>query len=265
MQFLQEFTSENRVHESPFKIKTEKVDFRGNKYDMDENGVLYDRASKVAIGVWESYCRNFSQRPEDIQFYYEHSRYSPQDRHSDTGLIEVSDEADVMTDTVATQDEVSENEIADDHTFHSPIEWNQMVHHSNPADIPDHTLYNQYQNSIQNNEPASQAMQSIHPHWKLLHWASSVHDKLIEQSRQRVIRGNDDKEQDADVIAGLPAAVHFYDTEIEKMERELQILKNRKAQLFSMDQTKLDNLIFRIKVENLHNSDIRKFFDEISF
>ena len=120
----------------------------------------------------------------------------------------------------------------------------------------DSMLYQNQIGLIQGNEFVAQELPNIHPHWSLIFWASSVHDKLVEHLHRRIIIWRDDKEQDA---------VSFYDKGIEKMESEIKTLIKRKETLLYMDQTSLDNLLFRIKIENMDNGDIREFFEKISF
>ena len=273
MQFVQEFTSENREHQPPFKIKTKRVDFRGGKYDMDENGVLYNRFSKEAVGVWDPRLRLFSQGAEDIEFYYEHSLNSPQNCTSDDDLIEVplkadvSDKTEVQVISIATIMAAARDKAA------APFEpefYDVSVanYESEYRKWEEAFLLMLYQNQIgliRGNEFVAQELPNIHPHWSLIFWASSVHDKLAEHLQKRIIIWRDDKEQDADVMCNDADAVSFYDKGIEKMESEIKTLIKRKETLLYMDQTSLDNLLFRIKIENMDNSDIREFFEKISF
>ena len=300
MQFVQEFTSENREHQPPFKIKTKRVDFRGGKYDMDENGVLYNRFSKEAVGVWDPRLRLFSQGAEDIEFYYEHSLNSPQNCTSDDDLIEVPLKADVSNktevqvisiatimaaalDKAAVRDKAEardkaaapfEPEFYDVSVANYESEYRKweeaflltkntaITQSDNTSDL---MLYQNQIGLIRGNEFVAQELPNIHPHWSLIFWASSVHDKLAEHLQKRIIIWRDDKEQDADVMCNDADAVSFYDKGIEKMESEIKTLIKRKETLLYMDQTSLDNLLFRIKIENMDNSDIREFFEKISF
>jgi hypothetical protein len=288
MQFVQEFTSENREHQPPFKIKTKRVDFRGGKYDMDENGVLYNRFNKEAVGVWDPRLRLFSQGAEDIEFYYEHSLNSPQNCTSDDDLIEVPLTADVSDKTEVQVISIATIMAAVRDKTETPFEpefydvsvpkyeseyrkWEeafllmQNTAITQSTNVSDLMLYQNQIGLIQGNEFVAQELPNIHPHWSLIFWASSVHDKLIEQLQQRIIIWRDDKEQDADVMCNDADAVSFYDKGIEKMESEIKTLIKRKDTLLYMDQTSLDNLLFRIKIENMDNSDIREFFEKISF
>jgi len=285
MQFVQEFTSENREHQPPFKIKTKRVDFRGGKYDMDENGVLYNRVSKEAVGVWDPRLRLFLQGAEDIEFYYEHSLNSPRNCTSDDDLIEVplnADKTEVQVISIATiMAEARDKEEARDKAEFYDVssanykseyrKWEEAFllmkdtatpHSVNTSDL---MLYQNQIGLIRGNEFVAQELPNIHPHWSLIFWASSVHDKLIEHLHRRIIIWRDDKEQDADVMCNDEDAVSFYDNGIEKMESEIKTLIKRKEALLYMDQTSLDNLLFRIKIENMDNSDIREFFEKISF
>ena len=294
MQFVQEFTSENREHQPPFKIKTKRVDFRGSKYDMDENGVLYNRFSKEAVGVWDPRLRLFSQGAEDIEFYYEHSLNSPQNITSDDDLIEVplkadvSDKTEVQVISIATIMAAARDKAEARDKAAAPFEpefydvsaanyeseyrkWEEaflltkntaITQSDNTSDL---MLYQNQIGLIRGNEFVAQELPNIHPHWSLIFWASSVHDKLVEHLHQRIIIWRDDKEQDADVMCNDADAVSFYDKGIEKMESEIKTLIKRKETLLYMDQTSLDNLLFRIKIENIDNSDIREFFEKISF
>ena len=300
MQFVKEFTSENREHQPPFKIKTKRVDFRGSKYDMDENGVLYNRFSKEAVGVWDPRLRLFSQGAEDIEFYYEHSLNSPQNCTSDDDLIEVPLKADVSNktevqvisiatimaaalDKAAVRDKAEardkaaapfEPEFYDVSVANYESEYRKweeaflltkntaITQSDNTSDL---MLYQNQIGLIRGNEFVAQELPNIHPHWSLIFWASSVHDKLAEHLQKRIIIWRDDKEQDADVMCNDADAVSFYDKGIEKMESEIKTLIKRKETLLYMDQTSLDNLLFRIKIENMDNSDIREFFEKISF
>lgn len=276
MQFVREFTSENREHQPPFKIRTKRVDFRGGKYDMDENGVLYNRVSKEAVGVWDPRLRLFSQGAEDIEFYYEHSLNSPHNCTSDDDLIEVPLTADV-SDKTEVRDKAEtpfEPEFYDVSVPNYETEYRkweeafllmQNTAISKSTNVSDLMLYQNQIGLIQGNEFVAQELPNIHPHWSLIFWASSVHDKLIEHLHRRIIIRRDDKEQDADVMCNDADAVSFYDKGIEKMESEIKTLIKRKDTLLYMDQTSLDNLLFRIKIENMDNSDIREFFEKISF
>ncbi len=288
MQFVQEFTSENREHQPPFKIKTNQVYFRGGKYDMDENGVLYNRISKEAVGVWDPRLRMFLQGAEDIEFYYEHSLNSPQNCTSDDDLIEVPLKAEVQVISIATimaaaldkaavRDkaeaavEAEFNDISSANYESEYRKWEEaflLMKNTTTTQSPntsDLMLYQKQIGLIRGNEFVAQELPNIHPHWSLIFWASSVHDKLIEHLHRRIIIWRDDKEQDADVMCNDADAVSFYDNGTEKMESEIKTLIKRKETLLYMDQTSLDNLLFRIKIENMDNSDIREFFEKISF
>ena len=288
MQFVQEFTSENREHQPPFKIKTKRVDFRGGQYDMDENGVLYNRFSKEAVGVWDPRLRLFSQGAEDIEFYYEHSLNSPQNCTSDDDLIEVPLKAEVQVISIATIMAAARDKAEVRDKAEAPLEpefydvsvanyeseyrkWEEAfllmknTATTQSANTSDLLLYQKQIGLVQGNEFVAQELPNIHPHWSLIFWASSVHDKLIEHLHRRIIIWRDDKEQDADVMCNDEDAVSFYDKGIEKMESEIKTLIKRKETLLYMDQTNLENLQFRIQIENMDNSDIREFFEKISF
>ena len=270
MQFVQEFTSENREHQPPFKIKTKRVEFRGGKYDMDENGVLYNRISKEAVGVWDQYLRMFLQGADDIEFYYEHSLNSPQNSTSDDDLIEIPLKAEIPDKAeVPDRAEFYDVSVANYESEYRKWEEDFLLKKNTDtiqsANTTNLMLYQKQIGLIQDKEFVAQELPNIHPHWILMFWASSVHDKLINQLRQRIITWRDDKEQDADVMCNDADAVSFYDNGIEKMYGEIQALMKRKDTLLCMNQHNLDNLLFRIKIENMDNTDIRVFFEKIQF